>query len=228
MTQVLIADDDHIWRRLISQALKDLDADITVIEADDGEQAIQILKKNPADIVITDINMPRANGYMVLAYMNAFLPEVPCIVMTAYGTSRLRSKLPPDLMRFYQKPVAPAALAKDVVQILKEDIQTDTWRGFNLISLLSVIADERATCTVMVTHSDGKLCRLYVREGDLVDAVIDDRSGEEAALEALGWEKTAYNVELDCPDDVEKRITASLEDLFNRLQGNTDPVEDTP
>ena len=104
MKTILIADDDRVLRQRLVHALGNAGDDLVLLEAGDGAAAVERLKDNAVGLVITDINMPRASGLVVLAYLNAFLPQVPCFVMTSYGTSRLKAKMPPDLLRFYQKP----------------------------------------------------------------------------------------------------------------------------
>ncbi|MCP3955438.1 MAG: response regulator [Desulfobacterales bacterium] len=51
-----------------------------LFEAEDGQAAIDILDSEAIDLVVTDINMPKVNGLMLLAYVNAFFPALPFTV----------------------------------------------------------------------------------------------------------------------------------------------------
>ncbi len=105
MPHLLIAEDDRILRKRITHALTNKLPEITIHEAGNGEGAISLIEGQAMDLVITDIQMPKVSGLMLLlAFLNAFAPKVPCFVITSYGTARLKSKMPLDLLRFYDKP----------------------------------------------------------------------------------------------------------------------------
>jgi len=76
MKSVLIADDDRILRKMLSVALESASDALQVFEAEDGQVAIDVLEAEKIDLVITDINMPRLNGLMVIAYLNIFFSEI--------------------------------------------------------------------------------------------------------------------------------------------------------
>ncbi|WP_421656543.1 response regulator [Leptothermofonsia sp. ETS-13] len=61
MSTVLIVDDSHTVREMLSEQLKR--GGFNVIEAVDGEEAMEKIKFHSPDLVITDIVMPRKNGY---------------------------------------------------------------------------------------------------------------------------------------------------------------------
>lgn len=211
---VLIADDDRVLRQRVAHALSKIQGTLTVCQAEDGETALEILKKDAVDLVITDINMPRTSGLMVLAYLNAFLPHLPCFVMTAYGTSRLKAKMPPDLLRFYQKPFDVQDMARSAVAVLERSADPETCRGVSLIHVLQLASAEGMTCSVSVTGPDGSVTRLHLVDGQLWDAVSEQRRGEAAAVEAVSWHRPAYCLESGVPDSVERRIRATLEELL--------------
>ncbi len=64
MTKILVADDEELIRKLIGDCLKK--SGHTVLEAEDGEKAIEIFKKNPdIKLAILDIMMPEVDGWQV-------------------------------------------------------------------------------------------------------------------------------------------------------------------
>jgi CheY-like chemotaxis protein len=217
MKTVLIAEDDRVLRARVVHALNKTGKDLNLMEAGDGEEALAQLKADPADLVITDIGMPRVNGLMVVAYLNAFLPHVPCFVMTSYGTSRLKSKMPPDLLRFYQKPFDVKDMARSALAVLERKIDPAVCRGAALIHILDLIAGEKKTCTITVTGREGKVSRMYLVAGELWDASVEDLTGEAAAVETLTWQRPGYCIDDDIPDSVEKCIHIPLDDLLRTV-----------
>ncbi len=76
MKSVLIADDDRILRKVIARAMENASDQLQLFEAEDGQAAIDILDSEAIALVVTDINMPKVNGLMLLAYVNAFFPAL--------------------------------------------------------------------------------------------------------------------------------------------------------
>jgi two-component system chemotaxis response regulator CheB len=77
MTRVLVVDDSALMRRYLGGILNDAGG-FEVSSARDGEDALEQLEREPADVVTLDINMPRVNGLDCLARIMA---EHPCPVV---------------------------------------------------------------------------------------------------------------------------------------------------
>jgi two-component system response regulator AtoC len=82
----LIADDDAAVRRTLRTIVSR--RGYTVIEAEDGLGAIEVLGTRSFDVIITDLMMPRANGFDVLRYARERHPTTPVIILTAEGSIR--------------------------------------------------------------------------------------------------------------------------------------------
>ena len=81
---VLIVDDESNLRKVLSTLLtRDGHATIAV---GSGEEAVAAIKKQPVDIVITDMRMPGMSGLELLEHMKRTLPGLPVIVITAHGS----------------------------------------------------------------------------------------------------------------------------------------------
>jgi len=219
MQSVLIVDDDRVLRKVIVQIMEKASDQLQLFEAEDGQVAIDTLDSQAIDLVVTDIEMPRVNGLMLLAYMNAFFPEVPCFVMTSYGTARLKSKMPYDLMRFYHKPLDAPELAVDVLAVLKSGPKPGTVQLFSLANFLDMIILEGLSCTVTVEAEEMEPCHLFIDEGMLLDAVMGERRGEEVAAEALARTHVNFSMERGCPDSIQKKINRPLGELIEDSMG---------
>ena len=82
--RVLIADDDPTCRSFIKEVLRRIGKVPVVVE--NGIAAIEKLKNESFDLIITDIKMPGKSGLEVLEYAKKNTPHCPCILITADGT----------------------------------------------------------------------------------------------------------------------------------------------
>ena len=84
MSKVLIADDERSICQAFAQFLR-LEGHTPLI-ASNGREALELLRREQPDAVFLDVRMPGMDGLEVLAQIRAERPELPVIVMTAYGT----------------------------------------------------------------------------------------------------------------------------------------------
>jgi two-component system, NtrC family, response regulator AtoC len=87
--RVLIVDDESLVRWSLAETLGA--SGYAVTEAKDGASAIQALTvlRGGTDVVLLDLRLPDADDLRILAAMRQLSPEVPVIVMTAFGTPEL-------------------------------------------------------------------------------------------------------------------------------------------
>ena len=82
---ILVVDDEPAQRQLLTAALS---KDYTVVAAANGTEAVQLLSARSFDLIITDERMPEMTGNELIRWVRERMPEVPVIVMTAYGSIR--------------------------------------------------------------------------------------------------------------------------------------------
>jgi two-component system response regulator AtoC len=81
--RVLVADDKENMRKLLARILAD---GYAVEEAEDGARALSLVATRPFDVVVTDIRMPGADGFELLAAVKARSPDTEVVMMTGYAT----------------------------------------------------------------------------------------------------------------------------------------------
>ena len=81
--RILVADDEEIIRDTVSDALTK--AGCVVDTARDGKEAVDFLRQNRYDVVVSDIRMPHKNGYEIYHEAHEIQPDVKVILMTAFG-----------------------------------------------------------------------------------------------------------------------------------------------
>src|SRR5947209_8730760 len=81
--RVLVVDDEQSLRKVLAATLQREGYEVQV--ASDGEEALGALDRDGADVVVTDLVMPRMDGLSLLRKVVARHPDVPVIVVTAHG-----------------------------------------------------------------------------------------------------------------------------------------------
>ena len=119
MKKVLVVDDDVFIRRMIEIRLKA--ADVNVIEAENGEEAVEKTISERPDLIIMDIMMPRMDGFQACEAIrsNTEISGTPILMLTARGQQiDLEKAMALGILEYITKPFSPKELAKKVVKIL--------------------------------------------------------------------------------------------------------------
>lgn len=82
--RILVVDDDESLRWVLQTQLEDMG--YAVSTAQDGHQALAVIEKEPPALVLTDLRMPGLSGMELLDKIRSDYPEVPVVIMTAFGT----------------------------------------------------------------------------------------------------------------------------------------------
>ncbi|MEW5994286.1 MAG: response regulator [Candidatus Zixiibacteriota bacterium] len=80
---ILIVDDEEMMRNLLDRILSR--EGYQVVTAGDGVAALEVLKSRKIDIIVSDMKMPRMNGFELLKAVKQDYPDIGVIIMTAYG-----------------------------------------------------------------------------------------------------------------------------------------------
>ncbi len=104
VSRILIADDETAVRELIAVLLED--EGHTVQTAPDGLAALAMIANDLPDLLITDVMMPRLDGWTVLAFVRNYAPALPVIVMSAVDRRKVprRDVSSLDHIVFLRKP----------------------------------------------------------------------------------------------------------------------------
>lgn len=114
--KILVVDDEEDVRKTIRLQLKD--TNLEVIEAEDGEQAIELLNAENVtivDTIICDVRMPKINGVEAVAYFRREYPSIPVIVLTGYPDVKLATDFMKEgVVEYLVKPVEKEKLVEAV------------------------------------------------------------------------------------------------------------------
>ncbi len=83
--RALIIDDSSVMRKIVERSLRQAGLDSLVVhEAGSGVEGLEVLKTNPVDLILSDINMPAMDGLEFLRQLRAqnLAPGVPVVMIT--------------------------------------------------------------------------------------------------------------------------------------------------
>ena len=122
--RLLIAEDNSVNRMLVKIYMQKLDPSAIIMEADDGEEALSIIKENSnLDLIITDINMPKLDGYELLKAVRATSStrHIPIVGFTANAfKDEISETKNSEFDGFLTKPVVQEKFQKTVSKWLKK------------------------------------------------------------------------------------------------------------
>ncbi len=111
-TVVLVVDDSRVARIMAAHAVGSAIPGARIIEAVDGQEAINRMNECPASIILMDVNMPVMDGLEASARIRQSHPEACIILCTANIQDTIRSKAKELGIGFIAKPVDPARLTE--------------------------------------------------------------------------------------------------------------------
>ncbi len=117
-TKILTVDDSRSMRALLRVAL--LERGYDVAEAEDGIEALEWLETNSADVIITDINMPRLDGFGLIEKVRASSRHVdrPILVLTTESSDEKKKRArDAGATGWIVKPFDPEKLAAAVRRV---------------------------------------------------------------------------------------------------------------
>ncbi len=123
MKRILVVDDSRVTREIIKVFL--IAADVTLLEAKDGAEALEKVRADPPDLVLADLAMPRLDGYGLCEAIRADprTRKVPVVILTsiqdAATARRARSAGAREVLR---KPVQPRPLREALERNLPREV----------------------------------------------------------------------------------------------------------
>ncbi|MFH1077132.1 MAG: response regulator [Pseudomonadota bacterium] len=118
---ILIVDDFLAMRRLIKRILKDIGY-LNILEASDGNEALEVLRTKKVNLILADWNMPNMDGLALLRNVkeNVELKKIPFIMITAEGIEdKVVEAAKLGVTNYIVKPFTPQIIISKVEQALK-------------------------------------------------------------------------------------------------------------
>ena len=185
MKTVLVVDDSVMLINYLEESFQKYQEDFNLITANDGSEAIELLKTTPISLLITDLQMPRIDGLGLLAFATKYYPNIPCIVMSAHGTPKIIETIKKDILQFIEKPFTAKELARTIMSVLNRDTPDGSLSGISVVTFLQMVEMEQKTCLCEVESPGNPKGFFYFQGGELFHAVCGELKGEKAAIKLV-------------------------------------------
>jgi two-component system OmpR family response regulator len=230
---VLVVDDDHASREAAAKPFRDR-GDV-VRTASDGVDALAACLADPPDVILSDVQMPRMDGWQLVRIIRArsALVRVPMLFLT-----RLRGE--DERLKGYQlgvddfvpKPSRPEELLARVDRVVartRQPMRTPaaektqkTLRGdleqVSMASVLSFLELERKT-GILSLAQDGRNAAVHIEQGQPRQAFLDGAKPEQSArqrlTQLLDWDHGQFEfaqAAVACADEIRSSLTSLLLD----------------
>jgi CheY-like chemotaxis protein len=215
---LLVAEDDRSTLSLYRAGLKGLQG-FKILMAENGGQALEMLRQEPVHVLVTDLNMPVMDGFNLIAKVSRMYPQVPIIVMTGLDESQhLNTPLQLGAIRILTKPPRLTILM-DAIRAAGQLTPAGFVRGIGLNSILQLLSWERKSCTLTV-KSEAGMGLMYLKNGEVVHAAFRAEEGLPAAYEILTWDRPDIEFVETCR--VEPTIDLPLPEILMNVALITD------
>ena len=120
LRRVLVVDDDPVVGNSFNRVLSE-DKGYVVITAQNAAEALEKLRAQEYDLVVTDIKMPGMDGVELAERVKARQPWIPVVIITGYGTTEneVRAKAA-GVSDFIRKPLSPEMIEESAAHALRE------------------------------------------------------------------------------------------------------------
>jgi FixJ family two-component response regulator len=193
--RLILVDDEQELVRTTLRRLERLFPALTVAGFGDAGSALADIRREPPDVLVTDLRMPGMSGLELLLAARSIVPQLPVVLVTAFGTPELGAELrrSPGI-EFLEKPFAIDALVAAIERTL---VAKHGWSG-------AVAQAEIADLVQMYVlgQTSGRLeirqgadCgELWFDQGRIVHARCGEIQGEEAFYRMVAWKAGQFSL----------------------------------
>ncbi len=188
---VLIVDDEEDLTWSISKSLKRDKKSIRVLCANSGDEALELIKKNAVDVLVTDLRMPGKDGFALIEFIRNEGLKTRIIVMTAYGSDDIEKQiLTANCCYYIEKPFEMATLKEKIYAVLQnpDDCNSGSGGGGMNYQIRKLLAMSKDIPSLMVSVYQGsREGKLYFSRGRIYHAEVGKKNGQAALEEIFSW-----------------------------------------
>jgi CheY-like chemotaxis protein len=232
---LLVADADPRSLRILEVALRK--AGFAVATANDGGEAMRRAMRTVPDMVLFDVALPVQDGLSLCRALRAEqqLSGMPIVLMGQDKTAAAKARaIESGADDYLAKPILLQELVQrarllierrerhDAVQKEQPAALTGSVGDLGLLDVFQSL-DNWKKSAVVLCHFNGHAARVWVRDGQAIDAELGPLSGEAAFWRLMTWESGQFRVEFG-PVDREPRIEGGTEALLMEAMRRVDEI----
>jgi DNA-binding response OmpR family regulator len=188
MYKALVIEDESHIRKFICINLKR--NDFEAVEAENGNQAIELIKSNDFDIILLDIQLPDISGYEVFTFLKEFSYDTPVIIVSAQGADMDRIMgLEIGADDYVVKPFNPVELVARIRSVLRR-VQPKKDKKDQVLKFKNISVDFKSKKIL----KDSMEVKLTPKEFEIIYILIknDNRAIDRNELIDLVWGKNFF------------------------------------
>ena len=214
--QVLIVDNNLELLESLKVGLGKYRAQFSTLYANDGKKALEILKRESVSVVVSDVRMPKMNGLALLSSMTGQYPDIPVIIISAYGQDELEwLSRKSGAVEFVSKPFSVDEIGNKILSLLQRESDGGVIKGISVGVFMQLAEMEEMTCTIRVySEATAMPGVVFFKQGKLLDARYGTYGGEKAIVKILSLEQAHIRIQNSCPDLVQPKIGAGLQAIL--------------
>lgn len=230
--KILILDDDNDWLTLSREMLSALPSHPEILTANNGKRALSLLESEPVRLLICDLKMPRIDGLQILAIVRRRYPELRTVVLSALEDEEFRSRayaLGVDLFWLKMEMQRNSKLFIECLESLLGRDDEPGFRGIQSKSLMDIIQMEclsRSSSVLRITRGP-LVAKLWIQDGELIDAEAEGARGEVAFRRILSWKSGTFE-NLPAEPNHERFITKPVNALLLESAQDMDEAASAP
>ncbi|MGH7952636.1 MAG: response regulator [Limisphaerales bacterium] len=229
--KILILDDDTDWLELCREMLLELPSKPDVRTASTATRALALLESEPFRLLVCDLKMPRMDGLQMLSIVRRKFPELRTVVLSGLEDDEFRSRtyaLGVDLFWLKTDMQRNIKMFAECLESLLGTGDSGGFRGIQSKSLMDIIQMEclsRNSAVLRITRGP-LVAKLWLQDGELVDAEVEGARGEAAFQRIFAWKSGTFEnlpAEPDHERTITKPINALLLESAQAMDENANP-----
>jgi two-component system response regulator AtoC len=215
--KVLVVDDEDYMREIVRQALEG--AGLGVEEAGNGISALEMMRRYPYDVIITDLRLPGVSGEQLLQEALTIFPETIVIIMTGYGN--IQTAVDAIRVGAYDYLPKPFQLEEMVMRVEK-GLHDRRMKSEN--SLLRSELQDKYQFNNLVGHSAAmqQVCRMVALVAQKTSTILisgETGTGKEVIARAIHYNGSRKDQPLVCVNCAAIPTNLLEDELFGHVKG---------